>query len=265
MSPVIEVRQLHKRYGDTVAVDDISFEVQPGEIFGILGPNGAGKTTTVECIEGLRNPDRGTVSVLGLDPGQRPRRADPAPRRAAPGQPAAGQAAGRRGPRPVQLVLPEPGRLAVADRPARAGRQDDDQVRQAVRGPEAAAVDRAGAGRHPANRHHGRAHHRPGPGRPARNLGADRGRARPGGHDRPGHPLHGRGRTPLRPRGPDRLGPSRGHRHPGQPGRTGSRPSSGSSSARRCLSRTTCWRACPMSPASSTGAMSWWSRATATR
>src|ERR1700685_3237826 len=70
MSPVIEVRQLHKRYGDTVAVDDISFEVQPGAIFGILGPNGAGKTTTVECIEGLRSPDRGTVSVLGLDPGR---------------------------------------------------------------------------------------------------------------------------------------------------------------------------------------------------
>ena len=68
MSPVIEVRQLHKAYGDTVAVDDISFEVQPGEIFGILGPNGAGKTTTVECIEGLRAPDRGQVSVLGLDP-----------------------------------------------------------------------------------------------------------------------------------------------------------------------------------------------------
>ena len=68
MSPVIEVRQLHKRYGDTVAVDDISFEVQPGEIFGILGPNGAGKTTTVECIEGLRAPDRGQVTVLGLNP-----------------------------------------------------------------------------------------------------------------------------------------------------------------------------------------------------
>jgi ABC-2 type transport system ATP-binding protein len=56
MSPVIEVRQLHKAYGDTVAVDDISFDVQPGEMFGILGPNGVGKTTTVECIEGLRNP-----------------------------------------------------------------------------------------------------------------------------------------------------------------------------------------------------------------
>src|SRR5579859_751342 len=68
MSPVIEVRQLHKSYGDTVAVDDISFDVQQGEIFGILGPNGAGKTTTVECIEGLRSPDGGQVTVLGLNP-----------------------------------------------------------------------------------------------------------------------------------------------------------------------------------------------------
>jgi ABC-2 type transport system ATP-binding protein len=68
MSPVIQVRRLHKRYGDTVAVDDISFEVQRGEIFGILGPNGAGKTTTVECLEGLRAPDRGQVTVLGLNP-----------------------------------------------------------------------------------------------------------------------------------------------------------------------------------------------------
>ena len=70
MSPVIEVRQLRKCYGETVAVDDISFAVDEGEVFGILGPNGAGKTTTVECIEGLRNPDGGTVSVLGLDPGR---------------------------------------------------------------------------------------------------------------------------------------------------------------------------------------------------
>ena len=68
MTPVIDVRHLHKRYGDTVAVDDVSFSVQPGEIFGILGPNGAGKTTTVECVEGLRAPDGGTISVLGLDP-----------------------------------------------------------------------------------------------------------------------------------------------------------------------------------------------------
>jgi ABC-2 type transport system ATP-binding protein len=68
MSAVIDVHQLHKRYGDTVAVDDVSFTVQEGEIFGILGPNGAGKTTTVECIEGLRTADRGEISVLGLDP-----------------------------------------------------------------------------------------------------------------------------------------------------------------------------------------------------
>jgi ABC-2 type transport system ATP-binding protein len=65
---VIRVDHLHKRYGDKVAVDDISFEVNRGEIFGILGPNGAGKTTTVECVEGLRRADAGTIEVLGLDP-----------------------------------------------------------------------------------------------------------------------------------------------------------------------------------------------------
>ena len=68
MPAVIEVQHLHKRYGDTVAVGDVSFTVHEGEIFGILGPNGAGKTTTVECIEGLREPDRGEISVLGLEP-----------------------------------------------------------------------------------------------------------------------------------------------------------------------------------------------------
>ncbi|WP_188192321.1 ABC transporter ATP-binding protein [Nonomuraea sp. SYSU D8015] len=68
MPPVIEVRNLHKRYDDKIAVDDVSLTVQEGEIFGILGPNGAGKTTTVECIEGLRMPDRGEIKVLGLDP-----------------------------------------------------------------------------------------------------------------------------------------------------------------------------------------------------
>jgi ABC-2 type transport system ATP-binding protein len=65
---IIDVKNLQKRYGDTVAVEDVSFTVEAGEIFGILGPNGAGKTTTVECIEGLRAPDHGAISVLGLDP-----------------------------------------------------------------------------------------------------------------------------------------------------------------------------------------------------
>jgi ABC-2 type transport system ATP-binding protein len=68
MTTVIDVQGLHKDYGDTVAVDDVSFAVDDGEIFGILGPNGAGKTTTVECVEGLRKPDRGEISVLGLHP-----------------------------------------------------------------------------------------------------------------------------------------------------------------------------------------------------
>jgi ABC-2 type transport system ATP-binding protein len=66
--PVIEVDHLHKQYRGRVAVDDLSFTVERGEIFGILGPNGAGKTTTVEIIEGLRTPDAGTARVLGLDP-----------------------------------------------------------------------------------------------------------------------------------------------------------------------------------------------------
>ncbi|GAA4902365.1 ABC transporter ATP-binding protein [Streptomonospora salina] len=66
--PVIAVSNLSKRYGRKVAVEDMSFSVEEGEIFGILGPNGAGKTTTVECIAGLRTPDSGSVSVHGLDP-----------------------------------------------------------------------------------------------------------------------------------------------------------------------------------------------------
>jgi len=72
--PIIEVAHLHKAYGATVAVDDVSFTVQHGEIFGILGPNGAGKTTTVECLSGLRVPDGGTIGVVGVDP-QRDRHA----------------------------------------------------------------------------------------------------------------------------------------------------------------------------------------------
>src|SRR5882762_3076146 len=66
--PVIQVSGFRKTYGRTVAVDEVSFDVYDGEIFGLIGPNGAGKTTTLECVEGLRRPDRGTISVLGLDP-----------------------------------------------------------------------------------------------------------------------------------------------------------------------------------------------------
>jgi len=65
--PVIRVRGLIKRYGDLVAVDGIDFDVAAGEVFGLLGPNGAGKTTTVEILEGLRSPDGGQATVLGVD------------------------------------------------------------------------------------------------------------------------------------------------------------------------------------------------------
>jgi ABC-2 type transport system ATP-binding protein len=72
-SSAIEVRDLHKSYGDLEAVGGIDFRVERGEVFGLLGPNGAGKTTTVEILEGYRVRDRGAVSVLGFDPGRRPR------------------------------------------------------------------------------------------------------------------------------------------------------------------------------------------------
>ena len=65
---VIQVSGIRKTYGRTVAVDEISFDVSDGEIFGLIGPNGAGKTTTMECVEGIRTPDRGSIAVLGLDP-----------------------------------------------------------------------------------------------------------------------------------------------------------------------------------------------------
>lgn len=68
MNTIVQVEGLRKTYGATVAVDEVSFEVQEGEIFGIVGPNGAGKTTTIECLEGLRKPDQGILRVLGVDP-----------------------------------------------------------------------------------------------------------------------------------------------------------------------------------------------------
>ena len=69
---LIQVEQLGKRYGDTVAVDGLTFEVERGEIFGLLGPNGAGKTSTLETLEGLRQADGGRVRIAGVDPMRHP-------------------------------------------------------------------------------------------------------------------------------------------------------------------------------------------------
>ncbi len=68
MRSVIQVSGIRKAYGATVAVSGVSFEIGEGEIFGLIGPNGAGKTTTMECVEGVRRPDGGTISILGMDP-----------------------------------------------------------------------------------------------------------------------------------------------------------------------------------------------------
>jgi ABC-2 type transport system ATP-binding protein len=71
MDTVVEIGNLTKRYGDLVAVNDVSFNIKKGEIFGLLGPNGAGKTTTVEVIEGLRKPDSGAIRVCGIEVSRR--------------------------------------------------------------------------------------------------------------------------------------------------------------------------------------------------
>jgi len=68
MPTIVNVEGLRKIYGATIAVDDVSFDVNEGEIFGVIGPNGAGKTTAIECLEGLRKPDAGKIRVLDLDP-----------------------------------------------------------------------------------------------------------------------------------------------------------------------------------------------------
>lgn len=68
MNTIIQVEGLRKVYGETIAVDGISFHIQEGEIFGMVGPNGAGKTTTIECLEGLRKSDEGKIRVLDIDP-----------------------------------------------------------------------------------------------------------------------------------------------------------------------------------------------------
>ena len=68
MNLAVRIQHLHKTYRATAAVQDVSFDAPVGQIFGVVGPNGAGKTTTVECIEGIRRSDVGSIEVLGLDP-----------------------------------------------------------------------------------------------------------------------------------------------------------------------------------------------------
>ena len=221
---VISVAGLSKRYGSTVAVDGVSFEVHRGEIFGLLGRNGAGKTTTVECLEGLRRADAGTLRVLGLDPGTQ-----------------AVQLRRRIGCQLQESALPHtikvwealqwfasftPHPVDWPDLLEQWGLADkrNAAVRAAVRRAAAAAVHRPGPGQRPAGRLPGRDDHRPGPGRPARRLGPRPPHPRPRHHRRAGHPLHGRGRAAVRPDRHHRPGPRRRPGHPARPGHPPHRP-----------------------------------------
>ena len=176
---VIEVTNLVKRYGDHTAVDGVSFSVEEGEIFAILGPNGAGKTTTVESISGLRTPDSGTISVLGLDP----RRDRDELRRVVgvqlqeselpdqhPGRGSRWTCTRRstRNPRDWEQLLDD---LGLADkRKSKFGKLSGGQKQRLS---IALALDRQSEDRHPR-----RAHDRPRPAGPARHVAAHRGRPR---------------------------------------------------------------------------------------
>ena len=73
MNPAIEAKQVTKEIGGKKIVNQLSFTINKGEVFGLLGPNGAGKTTTIETLLGIKRPDQGSTKILGLDPRKRRR------------------------------------------------------------------------------------------------------------------------------------------------------------------------------------------------
>ena len=171
MTSVIHVSGIRKTYGPTVAVDDVSFDVQQGEIFGLIGPNGAGKTTTMECVEGLRTPDRGTISVLSLNP---VRDARTLQNRVGVQLQQAQLQKRIKVWEAVDLWAALYPRAVNGDAPARAARADRQAqrlVHDALRRSEAAALHRPGADSRSRGRAARRAHHRTRPAGQARDLG----------------------------------------------------------------------------------------------
>ncbi len=230
----VEIEHLRKTYGTLVAVDDVSFSVAEGEIFGILGPNGAGKTTTVECAIGLRTPDSGTIRLMGLDPQadrdkvheivgvQLQESSFPAKLRV--GEILDMYQSFYREPADVTELIEVLGLESKRKdyyRSLSGGQRQRLSVVLALIGqPKIAVLDEMTTGLGPQAR------------RDTWDL-IERVRDR-GGEDRAGDALHGGGRTALRPRRPHRLRARRRSRHPGGPrraslrGETGAVPAVGS-------------------------------------
>lgn len=223
----VEIAHLRKAYGDVVAVDDVSFSVAEGEIFGILGPNGAGKTTTVECVMGLRSPDAGSIRVTGLDPGQDREdlhvivgaqlQESALPPKLRVGEILDLYRSFYRDPADVgELVdaLGLAGKRKDYYRSLSGGQRQRLSVVLALIGqPKIAVLDEMTTGLGPQAR------------RDTWDL-IERVRDR-GGEDRAGDALHGGGRTALRPRRAHRLRARRRARHPGGPHRTSLRRETG--------------------------------------
>ena len=196
-----------------VAVDDVSFEVYTGEIFGLIGPNGAGKTTMMECVEGLRTPDAGAIAVLGLDPF----RDVYALQNRIGVQLQEAQLQKRIKVREaVDLwasLYDRPRRRRPPARSARAHRQARRLVHDAVRRAEAAAVHRPRAHQRSRGGVPRRAHDGPRPAGAPRDLGAGAGHPRARQDGLPDDAPDGRGRAALRSRGHHRARPDHRHRH----------------------------------------------------
>ena len=206
--PIIEVANLVKTYDDVNVVDGVSFSVEEGEIFGIVGPNGAGKTTTVECVEGLRRPDGGSIQVLGLDPNPGPVRDHRACR--VHNCRRAGCKTRSRSERPSISMPPSTATLPIGANSSTAlvSTKVDAKYAKLSGGQKQRLAIALGACRVSRDRDPRRADHRPRPAGSTVDVGHDREDQGGRRHGRLGHTLHGGSRAIVRPNHGDRSRPS---------------------------------------------------------
>ncbi len=215
---VIQVSGLTKRYGTMTALSDVAIDVRDGEIFGLIGPNGAGKTTAMECIEGLRVPDAGRISVLGLDPLRDVAGVAAPHRRPAAGSAAAEAHQGARSARALVVALRHARSTAwqLLEQLGIAGKANA-LVHDAVGRPEAAAVHRARAHPRSGARVSRRADHRPRSAGAPRDLGSRARHPRSRQDGVPHHAPDGGSRAALRSRRHHRPRAHRRRRLAGRP------------------------------------------------